>query len=274
MAEVPEIGSQEIRGYLLETLAGFTSGSIRDLQTSLAGTLVTKGHLEQAPAGASTLLPATLWRSFQDTFMAFIVEGVITYGQNQGNAGPDRFSLSQYGEDCVKSRDILPHDPENFLRHVQRNVGFAPTEKRFVEQALQAYLRNLPDASAVMLGCASEYLVISLAEALANSDPGKEKRTEDAIKSGKAARMLDTVNCRLASLRQSGDPRALPDALEKIRDTQYRAAGDVIRLSRNQAGHPHLGGPADRDYCYTLLRLFVIYREWMVQARQHLSQFP
>jgi hypothetical protein len=140
-------------------------------------------------------------------------------------------------------------------------------ERRFLTQALEAYRRNLPDASAIMLGCASEHLVLVLARALVAADPTAETKTQQLIDKGTAKQLLDHVSKRL-------DPRAggrsLPWQLEEMRATHFNGVAQIVRVARNDAGHPARQQPVDRDHCLVLLRLFPQYRAWVTQVLTHL----
>ena len=217
----------------------------------------------QYTVGSSdTDLPDRLWPYYRDVLWALIIEGIVAFGMDSNNEKWPWLGVTEYGKACLKAGEILPHDPEGYLRTLARARPLDSTEQRFVGQALEAFRRNLPDASAVMLGCASEHLLIVLANSLAAKDPTHPsvwaKRAND-----KALTLLKHLD---QDMEQRGADKKLSPALKEQRATTFAGIAQIIRIARNDAGHPALQHPVTRDECFVNLRLFHHYRTWIAQV--------
>ena len=79
------------------------------------------------------------------------------------------FQLTEYGIDALNNDQALPYDPDGFLNTVLSSVELDAVTLRYLEESIGAYSRNLFLASAVMLGGASEHLILQLIERYASS---------------------------------------------------------------------------------------------------------
>ncbi len=108
-----------------------------------------------------------------------------------------------------------------------------------------------------MLGAASEQMVLLLISSHASSirDPAEKSRFAQEIeKSQSIFRKYQVFERRLSGI-QINLPRPLSDNLDSL----LRGVFDLIRSSRNDAGHPASGVQIGRDAVYSHLRLFVPY---------------
>src|SRR5262249_51534889 len=145
-----------------------------NLMSAVARALVEAGMVEsEARPGHPQGLPLALWRRYPDALWDLMTQGAVTIGSHYSNPDLPPLSLTEYGRECVNRGEILPHDREGYLRALEDVRPLDDTEKWYIPQALAAYHHNLIDASAVMIGCASEHLVYELAEAVIKADPAR-----------------------------------------------------------------------------------------------------
>jgi hypothetical protein len=208
--------------------------------------------------GQKSLLPED-HRRLLEMIWALITEGVMTVGFENNESWPF-VSLTEYGEEHVKGGQATPHDVTDFISRLEAAGPLDDIEERYITQSLQAYVRNLPDASAVMLGAASEHLLMQLV---------KEISAKDASAKGGADKALDGP--ALAMLRFARDyfvpkQKKLPRELRENLETTFLSIAALIRATRNDAGHPAL--PAvSREQCFVNLQVFPGYRAWIMGAR-------
>jgi len=261
------VGVEEMRSCLLEALRRMPNTQEPLLRSLVAEVAIERSLIARTHEVGYQTLDEDSWRVFRDVLWALIAEGVLAIGANVSNPSWPFLSVTGYGSECLAKDRIVPHDPAGYIRDLERIRPLDDVERRFVSQALEAFLRNLPDASAVMLGCASEHLVQVLAQALVASNPTGEVKTQNLLSHGKAKTLLDHVNSRLGALARA---KKLPWQLEEMRETYYNAIAQLIRVSRNDAGHPARQRPVDRDTCFVLLQLFRTYRTWVTEVMQNL----
>jgi hypothetical protein len=202
-------------------------------------------------------------RRFREMVWALVIEGVMTIGMDDANPQWPFLSLTEYGEQVVLDRETTPYDPSGYLRAMINDAPFDDIENRYLSQALVAFRHNLADASAVMLGAASEHLITLLGERVAATDsvvaPTLGKRLE-----GPALRLLSYLHDYLR-------PKAgqLPRDLKESLDTTFLGIANLIRIARNDAGHPFLAH-VSRDQAFVALQLFPTYRRWVRRVMSHL----
>lgn len=206
-----------------------------------------RGYLEH---GEATLINELIW--------TFIVQGILVPGTNESNQGWPFLRLTDYGQRCVQEQQILPHDPDGYLKDF---LGEVPTADsvivEYLSEALQCYLRDLNRAASVMLGAASEKAVLLLIDSYigAVSDSTKQSQTRSQVeKANSIFRKFEVFEKGFVQAKSS-----LPRHLTENVDSLLRGVFDLIRNSRNDAGHPASGISVSRDTNYSHLRLFVPY---------------
>jgi len=90
----------------------------------------------------------------------FMFQNVISpgaFGRGYGDDWP-YFHVTQYGQECLAKRDILPYDPEKYMKRLQAISSFDEWESFYVEQSLKCFNFGAMESSIIMLGLAGEYL--------------------------------------------------------------------------------------------------------------------
>ncbi len=165
--------------------------------------------------------------------------------------------LTEAGRAAASDEEVTPDDPGGYLRRLTVEIPeLTPLVKSYVEEALLAYNARLYRASAVMLGVASEAAVLEVALALAG-----------AMNAAEAKPYLQTINARKQNFvakfevfaqKLRSKKSLLPEDLADGLDLTLNAVTDLLRVSRNDAGHLTGRGIA-RDDCFIHLRMFVRY---------------
>jgi hypothetical protein len=197
-----------------------------------------------------TLIMEVVW--------SLIIQGILIPGLNDSNQGWPFLRLTEYGRRCIQEDRILPHDPDGFLRDFLRDVPNAdPTIVEYLTESLQCYIHGLHRSAAVMLGGASEQAVLLLIESYTNSIADLSSRRTFQSKIEKAQSIFRKYE--LFDRHFAGVKQRMPAALTENVDSQLRGVFDLIRSSRNDAGHPAIGSSVSRDAVYSHLRLFPPY---------------
>lgn len=193
---------------------------------------------------------------FLEILFELLHQGILIQAKNSNNAGWPWLGLTARGKQYLEDSDPDAHDPDGYLASLDEDEPLDDVERRYLAQAAAAFRADLPDAAAVMLGAASEHLLLRLAEAIVNTDAGATKIAK-AI-NGPALPLLRAVNSYLDGKRSD-----LPRELREQLDTTFAGVASVIRTSRNDGGHPALPS-VDRETVYVLLRMFATYRRWVI----------
>jgi hypothetical protein len=108
-----------------------------------------------------------------------------------------------------------------------------------------------------MLGGASEQAVLLMIESYGNSitDANAKRAFQANIQKAQSIfRKYELFEAKFAGIKQRL-PRALADNVDSL----LRGVFDLIRSSRNDAGHPAIGASVGRDAVYSYLRRFPPY---------------
>ena len=250
---------EEARGYVFQALreqgwnqfggllmsVGMIKARAQDLDTSRA---MDGRHFLNDPE--KSLIMEIVW--------SLIIQGILIPGLNDSNQGWPFLRLTAYGEKCVEEDRILPHDPEGFMRDFCDEIPNAdPAIIEYLTESLQCYIHGLYRAAAVMLGGSSEKAVLLLIESCGNSirDPTAKQRFEsDVQRTQSIFRKYELFERQLTVVRAR-----MPRSVTENVDSLLRGVFDLIRSSRNDAGHPATSTPVDRDLVYSHLRLFTPY---------------
>lgn len=250
---------QEARGYVLQVLKQPHWNQVVNI-TAAVGILKAKTEGKDyiraidgrqfLQRGDEALIMEVLW--------SLIIQGLLVPGTDDSNPNLPFLRLTDYGRKCIQEERILPHDPDGYLAEFRAQVpGADATIEEYLAEALQCYLHGLNRAAAVMLGGASEKAVLVMIETCGSSiaDPIKRKKFEVELQQAQSVfRKYELFEKKLA-----GTKAALPKLLTENMDSLLRGVFDLIRASRNDAGHPASGGLIDRDLVYSHLRLFIPY---------------
>lgn len=206
----------------------------------------------------------------REVFWSLIVQGVIFPGGDQHNENLPWFALTEYGRTVVSSPDPVPHDPDRYLEHV---ADLAPNideiASSYLEEGLECFQRGVYRASLVMLGVASEKMMLDLAEAIAGSIPEAEAtKLRNVIERRRISAIYEaTMKLLQPRLKLKQLPRALSDGLE----AQLNGVFTVIRVHRNEAGHP-TGRVVDQITALGLYSSFPYYCQRWSQLVEHLGK--
>ncbi len=225
------------------------AGRIRGERAGEKRQYVSSGR-EYLKRGDETILMEAIW--------GLIIQGVLVPGKDDNNPNFPFVRLTDYGRKCIEADRLLPHDPDGFLVQFQREVPSAdPVIVEYLTESLQCFLRGLNRAAAVMLGGASEKVVLLMFDALGSAISVQTRKKKYDLEMDKATSIFkkyEVFERRFAPVLPT-----LPKELRDNLDSLVRGVFDLIRSSRNDAGHPSSGILIDRDTVYSHLRLFVPY---------------
>lgn len=258
------IEPQVMRAYLLEAFRRKPKTQYEDLKYEVAQVAA-----ERDQAGLSThsasgpMLARGDWRSLREAVWALIADGVCVPGMNDSNEFWPWLSLTEYGEVVASSQGPVPHDPYGYLSTLDQQQALDPTERDYLTQALEAHNRGLVDASAVMLGAVSEHLVELLVEAIGKADPKEAAAAQLAL--GQSALAAHRYAFSYFTSHQNALSRPLRESL----NTSFGSIATLIRIARNDAGHPALPTVV-REESLANLQLFPRLRQWVLAAQKEL----
>lgn len=216
------------------------------------------GNRNRHKTDGRTYLVSGEYSIIHEIIWSFIIQGVLMPGSNDSNPNLPHLRLTEYGKKVVAEGELVPHDPDGFLQRFREIVPNADQVLvEYLTEALQCYIHGLYRASAVMLGGASERGMLLLMDSIGDSFKRKEtgSRYKAALeKAPTIYRKFEVFKKRLDSIKGK-----LPSDLRDNLDTQLAGIFDLIRNTRNDAGHPARVVLIEQDLIYSHIRLFVPY---------------
>jgi len=203
----------------------------------------------------------------RDVFWDLFRQGFITLGMDDTNNQWPFFRISHFG---AKTLGVLSpyrfHDTTSFLGLVRAEVpDISPEAVVYLDEAVSTFYAGCVLASCVMLGVAAEAEFLRLAETAAAHPVHGGKFSAVGRQSfirQKIAKFHDCLKPMLPGL-----PREATEDLE----TNLLAIQSVLRIARNEAGHP-TGSTPEREQVYVYLQLFVPFARQLMRLRRAFDQ--
>lgn len=268
--------TEELRTLVLDWLnqnIEYPSMSFKIITDSITAKIIQKNYSSLEPKLRNNLLTSdNIFHEdrgkIRQIIWELIIQGILVPGLNEDHPNLPGVSLTDYGKKVVSVKEAQPHDPDEFLKFVKQEIPTLDEEiERYLAESLQAYRRDLMLSSAVTLGVASEKALLILLESLIKSfnDSNKKKKfiQLQAITSQK--KKFNAVKKEILSIKPK-----LPRTIQENMDTYLEGIFNVIRVTRNEAGHP-TGRIIKRDEAFVNLRIFVHYLKKVYQIIEWLN---
>ena len=178
--------------------------------------------------------------------------------------------LTERGRRYIDEEEENPYNDSLWYASLVRKAeGLSDVEKQYAQEAIQAFVNELYISCHVMIGVASESVIVRMAQAMAGSAliEGREA-IHTAVRNPRIS-VRELFNKMRPELEKAKSriPGNLADNMSIWLDSMF----DVIRVNRNEAGHP-TGSNVGRDECVMVLRCFVTYMSKACRLICHLEQ--
>ena len=205
----------------------------------------------------------------RDVFWDLFRQGVITLGMNNTNPNWPWFRLSHFGQNTLASQSPWRfHDTSSYLALVLREApDLSKQAAVYLEEAVQAFYAQCLLASCVMLGVAAEAEFLRLLE-----DCGKLPKIGNRFSRASNERMISEKIKKflvvIGDIRTSLDNKQATEDL----DINFFNIQSVLRIARNEAGHPSPSNPS-RENVYVHLQLFIPFARQLFRLKDALKDY-
>lgn len=265
-----ETNYEEIQGIVVSILTeeektkyGFSQ--FRNLESGVNEVLARRRSMT---GQSSAILNETVVNELtRDVFWDLFRRGYITLGMNSSNENWPFFRLSHFGKNTLGSESPWRfHDTSSYLGLFKEQVTeLSGRTIDYLEEAISTFYSGALLASTVMLGVAAEIEFLRLLEvAIANKNTYSDfsKVDKERTISGKISKFIP----ELKKIPRAIDTKAFEDI-----DVNLLAIQSILRIARNQAGHPSSARPT-RESVYVNLQIFVPFALQMVRLRSAISK--
>ena len=216
------MNEQEIRKHVFAAYGSSLCRSYGDIRTYVA----TRKPPPHELSGAENKI-------YRKVMWDLAMQGVITPLGPELDTLLHNARLTNYGLECIAQEQVLPHDIDGYLASLRNSMGNETdgTLLQYSEEALECFHRSNLRAAVVMLGVAAERSLELLKYAYLQTLEEKARP--------KALSKLNDRNLRkrFDNLWKRIRDNTIPEDLEDRLEGDLRGAFQLIRRSRNEAGH-------------------------------------
>lgn len=175
--------------------------------------------------------------------------GLVAWGSNISNPDPPLFHITVKGRQALANATRDPSNPAGYLRHLASIAHVDPAAMSYLIEGLDCYVAGLFKASAVMIGAASESLILNLRDVSVGRMKALEIHVPAAMKDWKVKTIFDALN-------KFFKEEKLPAPLRELFEANWSAFAMQIRSTRNDAGHPTSVDPVPPDKVHASILIF------------------
>ena len=177
------------------------------------------------------------------------------------------WQLTKAGIESARDEQFNPDDLDRYLMRLHANVpDVSKLVFLYASEAVRCYTHEDYLASAVMLGVASEAAFLEMAYASVNWLGASGQKLKEVLDS------KQPYVKKFSEFRNKIEPRKvdLPSELVDGMSLTFDSVLDLLRISRNDAGHP-TGKQLLREDQYIALQMFARYLQKLYQLRTFFS---
>jgi hypothetical protein len=228
-----------------------------------------RNYVELAPPRANDRRVLEL--AVLEVFWQLVNEGIVAPGTSANQGGFPWFRITQYGQRVLADDDYMPHDRLGYVTLLNARIATPDaTVVAYLTESLDTFVRGNRVASAVMLGVAAERVFVLLCVSLqhALSSPKEQTKLHDLRKRLSIKGTVEWVHSKLRSI-QDTSPSGFPENAALMVTAIY----DLIRLERNELGHPREKPPRlSQGEAHANLLIFPRYYETAEAVRIFLAK--
>jgi hypothetical protein len=189
-----------------------------------------------------------------EAFWSLVAQGLAFIDISQ--SAPENWSLhlTEAGKAAVRDELPNPDDPSGYLFKLFKAVpDLNKLVRLYAEEAINAYYRRCYLSCTVMIGVAAEAACIDLATSFALWQGTRSAEKLKKILENPHSNYIE----KFLEFRKRLEPEKnrMPSELRDGLDVHLGSVLDLLRMSRNDAGHP-TGKTFNRDDCFTSLVVF------------------
>lgn len=177
--------------------------------------------------------------------------GYLAWGYNLDNSEPPFCHLTLKAKENLKKFSRDPANQEGYLNYLTSNSCLNDITISYITEALETYNNNCIKATAVMVGCASESVILELRDVLAEKIASLGKKVPSKLNDWRIKTVIDSLTEELDKCKP-----LFGQKLKEQYSAYWMSLSCQIRISRNEAGHPTSITPVTTDNAYASLLIF------------------
>ena len=262
---------EEIRDASFQVLSKITSPtSLRqynDLKIEVGKVLDEFDGRSQRPPStypAETALGKEDSEILREVFWDLFRQGIVILGIDETNKSFPFFKVTSWGERAVRENDTyFITDTTKFEQRLKNEIpNIDDITILYLRESFQAFRVRCTISSAVMLGVAAEHIFQLLLDQL-ESNPQQKTKFRNVFKERSILKKINRFKAIITSEQAS-----FTQEVRESFDTQFLGIQSLIRIYRNESGHP-TGKVIDREQAFVNLRLFIPFGKMVHYFMSH-----
>ena len=177
--------------------------------------------------------------------------GYLAWGYNLSNPNPPFLHITERGRNILKNLSRDPSNPEGYLEYLERETELNPIAYSYLKEALDTFNQECYKAASVMVGAASESMVLELRDIFVDKMTELNKDIPRQLNDWRIKTVFDQIEKELNSVK-----REIPHNLRERYESLWSSFFTIIRMTRNEAGHPTSVEPVTFDLVHSNLLMF------------------
>jgi hypothetical protein len=177
--------------------------------------------------------------------------GYLAWGLKITNPNPPFFHVTESGRRALASLSRDPGNPAGYLRHLAAMATLNPIGHSYLVEGLDCYVAGLYKAAAVMVGGATESMILELRDITVQKLTALGKSIPKNMNDWK----IKTVSDALYNFLDGHKSLFGPELRDEF-SAYWTAFAQQIRTVRNDAGHPTSVDPVTPDTVHASLLIF------------------
>lgn len=177
--------------------------------------------------------------------------GYLAWGQNLNNPDPPFCHLTKRGKRALTQLSRDPSNPRGYFDYLRSKCKLNDISQAYLEEGIQCYVAGMFKASAVMIGAASERMILDIRDDVIKNLENRSLHIPKDLKSWK-------IKAISKELKIFFDKEKLNfnQILREKYESFWEPFIQQIRIARNEAGHPKSIEASSEDSVHASLLIF------------------
>lgn len=177
--------------------------------------------------------------------------GYLAWGYDIANSSPPFCHITEKATETLKNFSRDPANKIGYISYIEKNCSLNDVSKSYIMEGLETFNNNCYKAAAVMIGCASESVILELRDKLVTKMKSLGKSTPSKLNDWRIKTVIDMLTSELNNCKGNFHHK-----LKEQYTAYWTSLSGQIRISRNDAGHPVSVEPVTFDTVYASLLIF------------------
>jgi len=195
--------------------------------------------------------PIELQQAILTSWYDLFRNGVLSWGFNLSNTEPPFCHVTIHGQRILANLSRDPGNPNGYMAFLKQNAAPNPVALSYIEEALRTYNSDCFKSSAVMVGAASESLVLAVQDSIIKKMNGLGVTKPRDLDDWRMKRIISGIETAIKQRKQD-----IPNTLFESFEAYWPAFTHQIRTARNESGHPSSINPVTLDNVHASLLIF------------------